>query len=68
MPRLIGAIQTTQAEIITTFNSSGTLTTAEYYKSGDNTSAQKVGTAPDPESADEKFKKARSKVDKAFNK
>lgn len=41
---------------------------AEYYKSGDNTSAQKVGTAPDPEGADEKFKKARSKVDKAFNK
>ena len=27
MPRLIGALQTTQAEKITTFNSSGTLTT-----------------------------------------
>jgi hypothetical protein len=41
---------------------------AEYYKSGDNTSAQKVGTAPDPEGADEKFKKVQNKVKGAFKK
>tara|TARA_R110001583_G_scaffold104541_1_gene251939 strand:- start:448 stop:1953 length:1506 start_codon:yes stop_codon:yes gene_type:complete len=41
---------------------------AEYYKSGKDTVAQKVGTAPDPEGADEKFKKVQSKVKGALNK